>query len=658
MGRISFVLGLLALGFHGAASAVSLEQAQLETVYGATYEVVVKKLDQDSLTYERALPLHLVPYAIRADDYWSMGTAFAIGPDTFVSAAHVFNLHRPSLYREFRVRDREGNVYTPDKVVKYSADRDFVVFTLKDHTAERFFALDTEPALNSEVFAVGNAHGEGIVIRDGRFTSTTPEAANGAWSWLRFSAAASPGNSGGPLLDAEGEVIGIVLRKSQNENLNYALPIEQVTTAPDDLARAHLPHAYRLEHVDARISDTFDYETALPLTFDELREKLVAAYDANSARLLGQLLERERESLFPAGEGSQELLGSSYDALFPHMIWRRQDGSWSLTEPSEKDSADLGKNGFIEYGALGNTLLFRIDLPEDVGLEQFTGDGERMMRYLSRAVGLSRTVGSERVRIVSLGKPLSESSHVDKYGRRWTLRRWNMEYDDSALAVMSLPTPRGSVNILRTAPVANIHSHVMDLMVLTDYLYLTYYGTLAQWQEYLSLGESVPAPLRDMRLQYAAGEALELRVGNIRLGYGTELQRVSDDSDLMVYMSYFRGEKEAVVWDVAGVLVGEDKNSMNYYKVMRNVRPGKERDDEAHDRWARMAARSFPYNMISHTRDSNTHIGTTLPQGDSADALARRESLYSVFYAREGRAEQVALETRLNRFLERLSIGQ
>jgi hypothetical protein len=46
----------------------------------------------------------------------------------------------------------------------------------------------------------------------------------------------SPGNSGGPLLDEAGHVVGIVLRKSANENLNYSLPIGIVLDAPIDKA--------------------------------------------------------------------------------------------------------------------------------------------------------------------------------------------------------------------------------------------------------------------------------------------------------------------------------------------------------------------------------------------------------------------------------------
>ena len=83
------------------------------------------------------------------------------------------------------------------------------------------------------MFAVGNALGEGVVIRDGVYTSDSPEEQDGKWNWLRFTAAASPGNSGGPLVDRHGQLIGVVLRKSPSENLNYALSIAQVLGAKE-----------------------------------------------------------------------------------------------------------------------------------------------------------------------------------------------------------------------------------------------------------------------------------------------------------------------------------------------------------------------------------------------------------------------------------------
>src|ERR1700720_1720201 len=90
MGGLWRYLGLCALllGLAVAQGATLAPESQ-KAVRGATFEVVLRKLDTELLTYEKPLPLELIPYAIRSDRYWSIGTAFAIRPDTYVSAAHV-----------------------------------------------------------------------------------------------------------------------------------------------------------------------------------------------------------------------------------------------------------------------------------------------------------------------------------------------------------------------------------------------------------------------------------------------------------------------------------------------------------------------------------------------------------------------------------------
>src|SRR4029077_19091416 len=113
-----------------------------------------------------------------------------------------------------------------DQILKVSAHEDFIVFTIAGAPAALPLPTTLERKIDDAVFAVGNALGEGVVIRDGLLTSRTPEQQDGRWKWLRFSAAAFPGNSGGPLLDATGRVLGIVIAKSPNENLNYASPID------------------------------------------------------------------------------------------------------------------------------------------------------------------------------------------------------------------------------------------------------------------------------------------------------------------------------------------------------------------------------------------------------------------------------------------------
>jgi serine protease Do len=229
------VFFLLLSGFAGSLRAdtksISLDSLQLDTISDAVMEVVVPKPTKDSLQYEKPLSFDYLPYVFRTDKYYSIGTAFAIGPSEFLSAAHVMNIGGGSQFKEVLLRDKEGKVYSIDNILKYSLNRDFVVFSLSNMSVKRFLQVNMNARLNQKVYAVGNALGQGIVIRDGLYTSDTPEDVAGEWKWIRFSAAASPGNSGGPLLDEDGNVIGIVLKKSPNENLNYAVPIAEVMNA-------------------------------------------------------------------------------------------------------------------------------------------------------------------------------------------------------------------------------------------------------------------------------------------------------------------------------------------------------------------------------------------------------------------------------------------
>ena len=232
-GRLGPTLGALiasALTSTGLAAGVLTPELQ-QQARAATFEVVLRKPERETATYEKPLPLELVPFIERNDHYWSVGTAFAVAPNAFVTAAHVIAGGVGSQFGIPGIRDNAGKVYPIDRVLKYANHEDFVVFSVTGSPVVTPLPTSTQTSVDDPVFAVGNALGEGVVVRDGLLTSLTPEARDGKWKWLRFSAAASPGNSGGPLLDSHGSVIGIVSRKSPNENLNYALPIELVLNA-------------------------------------------------------------------------------------------------------------------------------------------------------------------------------------------------------------------------------------------------------------------------------------------------------------------------------------------------------------------------------------------------------------------------------------------
>lgn len=649
----AFLLLFLAAGFASASTA--LPQAQLDRVYDSTFEVVIRKIEKDSLSYERPLPLDKIPFQVRTDKYWSIGTAFAIGEDRFVSAAHVFGLTTETQYQGFGLRDRNGKVYPVDEVIKYSENRDFIVFSVKGFKTKTFLGTSEKPVMNTRVYAVGNANGEGVVLRDGLYTSNTPEDLDGAWSWIRFSAAASPGNSGGPLLDKDGQVIGIVLRKSENENLNFALPIRELLKAPNNLAVINRQMGYSMENMNLRKIGRMKYKTRLPKSVEKLNAELSSAVSKFTLGVFEQAVEERKDTIFPRGKGSQYLLGTTYTATFPNIVWEKNDGRWVPFTPQETNRADLGNNGILRYGSMENTLLFRIRKPDDRKYKDFIGDGKSHMDYLFKSIKLTRNIGPEEIRITSLGKPVLEKTHRDHYGRVWTLRKWLVEYDDSAVATMTLPIPGGSITMMRSDSTGIIDSHIVDLKVLSDYLYLTYYGTAKEWQEYFAMKDMVPETLRSVKLDYKPGKSLRFQSDDIKFDYDNSLMPISDKSQLRLYMSYVE-RKGKVTWDIARVMIGQDKHSDTFFAVSRYVRPGESMSDAAKSDWMRLAKQSFPYNKSSYFKEKNTYIGALYSTGVTVDNLQDKSELYSVYHGSEGKLAQTEAEQKINAFIKNLKI--
>ena len=108
----------LAVLCSGAAHAASLDPAVLPKIQAATFEVVAAKPVNDPLTYEKPLPMELLPYQERTDKYYSIGTAFALGNNRYVTAAHVLQVGIGSLWGEPALRDASGHVYAIGKIEK------------------------------------------------------------------------------------------------------------------------------------------------------------------------------------------------------------------------------------------------------------------------------------------------------------------------------------------------------------------------------------------------------------------------------------------------------------------------------------------------------------------------------------------------------------
>jgi hypothetical protein len=132
----------------GAARAQSLDSSAQRRLREATFEVVLEKPVSDPLSYEKTLPLELLPYAERVGKYRPLGTAFAIGHDRFVTAAHVITAGMGSPKGTLVLRDQNGKIFSVRQIVKFSGPKDYAVFTLSDPPGVSALDAHERPALS------------------------------------------------------------------------------------------------------------------------------------------------------------------------------------------------------------------------------------------------------------------------------------------------------------------------------------------------------------------------------------------------------------------------------------------------------------------------------------------------------------------------------
>jgi hypothetical protein len=183
------------------------------------------------------------------------------------------------------------------------------------------------------------------VVRDGLYTSDTPEDLEGRWQWLRFSAAASPGNSGGPLIDRNGKVVGVVLRKSPNESLNFALAIGQVLDGSEEAGTIEARSSYRLMVMRATDSVSLNEKIALPKPFDEFYAALRQINANWGAKIHADFMKNHVDAIFPKGD-SDELLIAVWADQFPKLITQSESGTRARVVTQAR-TVQLDKNGYL-----------------------------------------------------------------------------------------------------------------------------------------------------------------------------------------------------------------------------------------------------------------------------------------------------------------------
>ncbi len=149
------------------------------------------------------------------------GTGFLLKGKTFL----ITNHHVVEGFKEVAVEDTKQNRFL-GKVHYINPDTDLAfihVEELKDYQSDISINEGITPNSSDKLFVLGYPFGLPFTVTEGIISST--EQLMGKHKFVQTDAAVNPGNSGGPMVNANGELIAITTSKFTNaDNVGFGIP--------------------------------------------------------------------------------------------------------------------------------------------------------------------------------------------------------------------------------------------------------------------------------------------------------------------------------------------------------------------------------------------------------------------------------------------------
>lgn len=194
--------------------------------------------------YERCSSAAFLLTFYKSDADYAAGTAFSTASGFFITpdGVAVTCYHAIDNARRGVVQTADGRSFEISGVLGYDAMRDFAVVRVSrtdtsGRAVTRFPYLDTGDsdaiAAGDTAYTVSSPLGLSGSISSGIISAKSRVADDPAYPCIQSTAAISSGSSGGALLDAYGEVIGIAYAAfTQGNSLELFVPINAISSVP------------------------------------------------------------------------------------------------------------------------------------------------------------------------------------------------------------------------------------------------------------------------------------------------------------------------------------------------------------------------------------------------------------------------------------------
>lgn len=233
-GPLGWVIAAFALGLVISSRAPVAQSPAPWVSYASVYAKVSPQVVNVSLDQPEA----------------RLGSGFAVSEERVITARHLV------VGATWATVRTAGGESLPARVIGTDARSDLALLELETGSlAPATLGRSGRLSVGDTVLAIGNPYGLGHSLAVGVVGSRGRRLQDGpTLDYLQLTLPANPGNSGGPVFDERGEVVGVLTGvHAQGQAIAFALPVETlVDTLPQLTAGAQLTRAFLGVTAEAR----------------------------------------------------------------------------------------------------------------------------------------------------------------------------------------------------------------------------------------------------------------------------------------------------------------------------------------------------------------------------------------------------------------------
>jgi S1-C subfamily serine protease len=181
----------------------------------------------------------VAPAVVTVVGYNAAGKVIRLGSGVFINPeGHlVTNLHVIHGVARAEVKLSHGEVYPLTAMVATDEKADLVklAVNLPKGVPHYLTVSDARPEVGEHVVALGSPLGLEMTVSEGLVSAIRTVKDRG--EFLQISAPISPGSSGGPVVNMQGQVIGITTFQVKGQQINFAVPGYRVLALRDGSPR-------------------------------------------------------------------------------------------------------------------------------------------------------------------------------------------------------------------------------------------------------------------------------------------------------------------------------------------------------------------------------------------------------------------------------------